>query len=339
MAKITIKDIAKEAGVSISTVSNVLNKRPNKASQATIEKINEVVKKYDYSINLNARSMVTNESGMIGVLYYTEKPEVNFSDPFLSDILTGIEYASKQHHKFILVHGFSDIHDVTSIQQKWSFDGYIVIGAIQAIHDKLTRLIEAPIVFVDTYLEGSPIQVNYSRYYIYNNDFEMSKLATQSLINQGHRQIAFVSPVLGKQVAGVVHERFSGYVQTLKAADISIVDQLFFNEDEIAIAVDKAKDYTAIIANSDFLAGEMINAWKEHGITDKSIISFDNSFFSEFLEPKLTTIDLAQKEKGKKAVDVLVASFVTQRSTKEVSHEAFYIQGTLVERDSVNQLV
>ncbi|GAB2021757.1 LacI family DNA-binding transcriptional regulator [Pseudolactococcus yaeyamensis] len=334
MAKITIKDIAKEAGVSISTVSNVLNKRNNKASKATIEKINDVVKKYDYSINLNARSMVTHESGMIGVLYYTEKSEVNFSDPFLSDILTGIEYSSKIHKKFILVHGFSDIHDVKSIQQKWRFDGYVVIGAVQAIHDKLTCIIEAPVVFVDTYLDNKSLKVDYPRYYIYNNDFEMSYLATQTLIEHGHHAIAFVSPLLGKQTAGVVHERFSGYIKALEQADISYSNHLFFNEDEVAVAVEKSNNYTAILANSDFLAGELINAWKEYGIADKSIISFDNSFFSEFLEPKLTTIDLAQKEKGKKAVEVLVDNLKSQKQTKQ----KFYIQGSLIQRDSVKNL-
>lgn len=331
MKKITIKDIAREASVSISTVSNVLNNRSSKASQETKDRIKTIIEKYNYSPDLNARSMVTKESGMIAILYYTEKNEVNFSDPFLSDILTGIELSSKLHQKFILVHGFSDIDDIKKLQQNWSFDGYVVIGALQSVHQQLDRFLTAPVVFVDTYAELTDLSTIYPRFYIYNNDFEMSYQATKYLIKHGHQKIAIFSPILGKDDAGVVHERFSGYCKALEQSNLEVSEQLFFEEAEFDRLVSDSGKYTAVLANSDFLAGKLISIWKEKKITDKAVISFDNSFFSEFLEPKLTTIDLKQKEKGKKAIEVLISSL---KGSSDIVQK-YFIQGELVKRDSV----
>lgn len=331
MKKITIKDIAKETGVSISTVSNVLNNRPNKASQQTKDRIKAVVAKYNYSLNLNARSMVTKESGMIAVLYYTEKKEIDFSDPFLSDILTGVELTSKAHHKFILVHGFSEIKDIRSIQQNWSFDGYIVIGAIQSIHNQLDEILTAPVVFIDTYTKQRKTSSKYSRFYIHSNDFEISYFATKYLIEKGHQDIAVFSPTLGKDSMGVIHERFTGYSRALEQSGINIQENLFFDETEFQRVIKDADKYTAVLANSDFLAGKLLSLWKQNNIEHKSIIGFDNSFFSEYLDPQLTTVDLEQKQKGIKAVEVLCGT----SGTSEIITKKYFIQGKLIERNSV----
>ena len=333
MKKITIKDIAQEAGVSVATVSNVLNRKPNKATPSTIEKIYDVVNKYDYSLNLNARSLVTNESGMIGILYYTEKEEVKFSDPFLSDVLTGIEYISKKNRKFILVHGFSDISDIRNLQQNWKFDGYVVIGATQHIHDELCKLIKAPIVFVDTYSANQ--QTNqYPRIYVHNDDFELSKLATTYLLAKGHQKIAIFSPTLGKDTVGVIHERFTGFKKVFEENDLIWSEDLFVDENEIHRLILKQEAYTAVLANSDLLAGRLQRAWKEHNILNKSVISFDNSFFADLVEPKLTTIDLLQRDKGRLAVQALIDSIHKKPKIKD----KYVIKGELIERSSVEKI-
>ncbi|MDR0922621.1 MAG: LacI family transcriptional regulator [Lactobacillales bacterium] len=336
MKNITIKEIAREAGVSIATVSNVLNDKPNKATQQTIDKIHAVVEKYNYSPNLNARSLVNMHSGMVGILYFSPKDEVDFSDPFLSDILTGIEKASKRNKKFILVHGFSDISDIQSIQQNWTFDGCIVIGAIQSIHDELCELIKAPIVFVDTYSSREQKGMKYPRYYVYNNDAELSYLATSYVIGKGHKKIAVFSPSLGKDTIGVIHERFTGYKKALEESQLSVPQTLFFDENELENMVSRFDEYTAVLANSDLLAGNLMTAWKKNGIQGKSIISFDNSFFASFLDPQLTTVELNQKEKGEKSIEVLMSAIQCKDPKK--FKEKFFIQGTIIERNSVRSV-
>jgi len=333
MKKITIKDIAKEAGVSVATVSNVLNRKPNKATAHTIEKIYEVVNKYDYSSNLNARSLVTSKSGMIGILYYTEKEEVKFSDPFLSDVLTGIEYVSKKNGIFILVHGFSDVSDIRNLQQNWKFDGYAVIGATERIHDELCKLIKAPIVFVDTYSENQG-NLEYPRIYVHNDDFELSKLATTYLLAKGHQKIAIFSPTLGKDSVGVINERFTGFKKVFEENNLTWSEELFFDENEIEALISKQDAYTAVLANSDLLAGRLLRAWKEHHILNKSVISFDNSFFADLVDPRLSTIDLFQREKGRLAVQALIDCIHKKPDVKA----KYVIKGELIERNSVKKV-
>jgi LacI family transcriptional regulator len=337
MKNITIKEIAKEAGVSIATVSNVLNKKPNKASEQTKRQIYEVVEKYHYSPNMNARSLVNTKSGMYGILYYSSKEEINFSDPFLSDILTGIEYQTKRYHKFILVHGFADVEDIYRIQQSWNFDGYIVIGAIQSIHDKLEAMLSAPVVFVDTYVDESKIEngsSSYPRCYVYNNDFELSYQATQVLLEKGHERIAVFSPTIGLDDMGVVHERYFGYKKALEEEGIDADHELFYDENELNKLVRNAKKYSAVLVNSDYLAAKLAHQLKEKNILDKSIISFDNSFFSELLDPSLTTVELNQKDKGKLAVKVLHKA---TQSGYDNAEKRFIVEGEIIHRKSVTE--
>lgn len=333
MKQINIKDIAKKAGVSIATVSNVLNNKPNKAKKETIDKIKDIIKLYDYAPNLNARSLVNAKSGMIGVLYYTQKKEVDFSDPFLSDLLTGIEYSSKMNEKFILVHGFSDITDIQSIQKNWKFDGYIVIGAMPHIHDALSELIMAPIVFIDTYFLSEPIQSKYSRCYIYSNDFELSYNSAKYILQAGHRKIAIFTPMLGKDSAGVINERIKGYMQAFEEFDIDASHVEFFDENSLDAIIDNADHYTAVLANSDLLSSQLLSSWRRNDIQGKSIISFDNSFFASLIEPALTTIDLKQKEKGKRAVEELINATSSIEKIKKI-----YMNGILIERNTVQNI-
>ncbi|EGO6683534.1 LacI family transcriptional regulator, partial [Enterococcus faecalis] len=127
--KITIKDIAREAGVSIATVSNVINNKANRVSEKKKREIHELMDKYNYAPNLNARSLVAQESKMIGILYYSIKEEIDFGDPFIADLMTGLEFEAKRQGTFILFHGFNELKDIDLLQRNWNFDGFIIIGA------------------------------------------------------------------------------------------------------------------------------------------------------------------------------------------------------------------
>jgi LacI family transcriptional regulator len=344
--KVTIQEIAELAGVSVSTVSNVMNNKHSKASQATIDKIYKLVEEYNFAPNLNARSLVTATSNLLGILYYTQKPQIDFSDPFLADILTGIEAASKNFKKFILVHGFSNLNDVRLIQQSWKFDGYVVIGVLEEMHDQITQLLHNPVVFIDTYLSGdlSPkadasakasgiVHPPYARFYVHNDDYHLSKKITEYLIDCGHKRIAVFAPAVGKDEPGVVRERYAGYGAALAESKITLDPSLFFDEYSESQLVERHQDYTAILANSDYLAARLYAAFREYQITDKSLVGFDNSFFGSILTPALTTVALNQKRKGQKAVEVLCT--LDEPMDSETSSQEIVISGFLVERDSV----
>jgi LacI family transcriptional regulator len=343
--KVTIQEIADLAGVSVSTVSNVMNNKHSKASQATIDKINNLIEEYNFAPNLNARSLATTTSGLLGILYYTQKPQIDFSDPFLADILTGIESASKKFKKFILVHGFSSLNDVQLIQQSWKFDGYVVIGVLEEMHDQITQLLQSPVAFIDTYLSNdvivsSPsdeasgiIHPPYARFYVHNDDYQLSKKVTEYLIDRGHKKIAVFAPAIGKDEPGVVRERYSGYSAALAENRITLDPSLFFDEYSEDQLVERHQDYTAVLANSDYLAAQLYAAFREYRITDKSLVGFDNSFFGSILTPTLTTVALNQKRKGQQAVEVLCT--LDESTDPEKSSREIVISGFVVERDSV----
>jgi LacI family transcriptional regulator len=372
--KVTIQEIADLAGVSVSTVSNVMNNKHSKASQATIDKIYRLVEEYSFAPNLNARSLVTATSNLLGVLYYTQKPQIDFSDPFLADVLTGIEAASKKFKKFILVHGFSNLNDIQLIQQSWKFDGYVVIGVLEEMHDQITQLLHSPVVFIDTYLssglsdgdvspgnasfgnagssdlslggasqnsEAAPSsdespeadQPPYPRFYVHNDDYHLSKKVTSYLIGRGHKKIAVFAPMAGKDEPGVVQERYAGYSSALAESRIPLDPSLFFDEYSEAQLVERHQDYTAVLANSDYLAARLYTAFREYQITDKSLVGFDNSFFGSILTPALTTVALNQKRKGQKAVEVLCT--LDEITDPGNPSQEIVISGFLVERDSV----
>ncbi|MDR3242297.1 MAG: LacI family transcriptional regulator [Lactobacillaceae bacterium] len=334
MSKITIKDIARESGFSIATVSYVINGVPNKAKESTKRKIEAVIAKYNYSPDMNARSMVNVSSNLLGILYYSPKSEVNFSDPFLSDLLTGIEVKVKGSNKFILVHGFSEIDDIKAIQNNWKFDGFVVIGAVSSIHDQIDRFLQGPVVFIDTYFNRAKetAKAKYPRIYVNNHDSNLAYLATQRLLAAGHTKIAFFSPHIGLNENGVVYHRIKGIKKALAEEDLAFDDEIFFDETEVQQLVDQHSEYTAVLANSDLLAMTAIKELKIRNILGKSIISFDNSFFATGLEPALTTVELNQKEKGEAAIQALIdAEHVKQVPTKRI----ITISGKLIERDSV----
>ena len=95
--------------------------------------------KYNYAPNLNARSLVAQESKMIGILYYSIKEEIDFGDPFIADLMTGLEFEAKRQGTFILFHGFNELKDIDLLQRNWNFDGFIIIGAFKNIITELVK--------------------------------------------------------------------------------------------------------------------------------------------------------------------------------------------------------
>ncbi|WP_228622560.1 LacI family DNA-binding transcriptional regulator, partial [Enterococcus faecalis] len=213
MKKITIKDIAREAGVSIATVSNVINNKANRVSEKKKREIHELMDKYNYAPNLNARSLVAQESKMIGILYYSIKEEIDFGDPFIADLMTGLEFEAKRQGTFILFHGFNELKDIDLLQRNWNFDGFIIIGAFKNIITELVKKISKPMVFIDSYYDLS-IQ-NPQILFVNNDDRKLAYEATKVLLNYGYRNIAFFSPAFSLKDDGVVPQRYLGYLDAL----------------------------------------------------------------------------------------------------------------------------
>lgn len=329
MKKITIKEIAKEAGVSIATVSNVINQKPNKVSENTKRKIKEVMEKHNYAPNMNARSLVSSRSKMIGMLYYSIKEEINFSDPFISELMTGIELEAKKQGNFIMFHGFNNMDDIDMLQSNWKFDGFIVVGAFQSYISELIEKINEPIIFIDSYYHEKEIRENI--YFVNNDDRQLTFEAVNLMVEKGHKEIAFFGPSFSMEEDGVVPQRVLGYKKALEKNNLIYNERLIFDENSIKNLVDANRDYSAVLINSDFLAAQYWHMMKKKSFDFKSTISFDNIVFSTLLSPSLSTVDLKQKEKGQISVQ-LINEVMNKEQIERAAH--ITIDGNLINRES-----
>ena len=155
MKRISIKDVAKEAGVSTSTVSYVLNSTPTETiSEETSKRVMAAVQKLGYVPNLNARSLSSSRSNLIGVLIPQTEPgkEFMFSNPFYGDLLSSIEYTARQHGYHLLLSGTKEDQNYLNIAQNRGLDGIIIVGTYPGENLNALKKLGVPIITEEDFL-------------------------------------------------------------------------------------------------------------------------------------------------------------------------------------------
>jgi LacI family transcriptional regulator len=334
----TIKDIAREAGVSVTTVSNVIHGRNHRVAQDTVERINAIIREYNYTPNLSARALVNRSSRIIGVINHLiqSQPISFFQDPFHSALLGGIEKKLQERGYYMMVRTVADEGELYSLFNNWNLDGVILTGLFN--DSFFARLLEAnkPVVLLDSYIKNSRV------FNIGLDDRKGGFMATQYLIDKGHRNIAFSSPPMHRH--GVVEERLKGYRAALKKNDIpfsweNVYQQEITLEEGIALGhiLSKRRDISAVFATADILAAGIMTGLSQAGLripSDISIIGFDDIFFSRLTSPPLTTIHQNTGEKGIVAAGIM-ADYL---EGKEKFPRVITMPLSLVERDSVMEI-
>ena len=328
---LTIKDIAKLAGVSQATVSKALNNRPD-IGLVTKSKILEIVKEVQFSPDAFAKSLKNRCSENIGVIFGRVTSPLS-GNPFFSKVLEGIE-AEIAVNNFnlilqILYNRYTD--QLPKMVRERRVEGLILVG----IFDK--RFIDAitekniPIVFVDP-KENMP---HFTQILIDNEQGAL--LATQYLINAGHERIGFIS---GDTARMSFRQRFEGYRKALIYNGIELRDN-FVKTGGIEKGYEHVKkllmheSLTAIFAANDINAIYGYKAIHEMGLRipdDISIIGFDDIELAKISSPPLTTIRVYKEELGSIAVRTLL------RIIKKEIHETatmVVIPVKLIERKSV----
>lgn len=335
--RVTIKDVAREAGVSIATISYVINNKEN-LSKETIDKVNNAIKKMNYVPDLSARSLVSKKSNLIGVVIpQTEsKKELMFNNPFYSEFLSGVEYAARLNGYDILISGVEANESYLEMAEKRSLDGIIIVGMYSEEFYNDLKKTRIPIVLVDSYCED---------HYFHNvqiNDRYGGYIATRHLIEKGHKNIALVAGVIKK--GGVVEKRYLGYMDALQEFNVpfkknNVFEGIVDYEYGINIA-DKlvSNKNTAVFAMADILAIGIFKRLKVIGIRipeDISIIGFDDIYITKFIEPGLTTVKQDIYGKGKSAVQLLMDSI----NKKLKGKQQIILPIEVIERESVKQLI
>ncbi len=334
----TIKDIANAVGVSYTTVSNVLNGKNNRVSQATIAKINQAIDELGYVPNMSARSLVSNSSKVIGVInHVVTNKDVNFmEDPFHSVFIGSIEHNLREKGYFLMLRTVESIQDLEYFLRNWNVDGLIFIGMFEDEFFESVYRLNIPLVLIDSYISKHDICC------IGLDDFEGGYSAAKYLIEKGHRKIAFASPPIKHK--GVVSERYSGFRKALEDNNVDFNENLIFeNEFDVDATIHLGKtlasrnDFTAIFATADILAAGIITGLRQEGKhvpEDVSIIGFDNITLGNLIVPTLTTVNQNALLKGKIAADNIVELI----ETKTVQNPSTTLPTNIIERESVKAI-
>jgi LacI family transcriptional regulator len=334
----TIKDIAREAGVSVTTVSNVIHNRNRRVARQTVDRINVIIRKHNYTPNLSARALVNKSSRIIGVINHLiqSQPISFFQDPFHSALLGGIEKKLRERGYYMMVRTVADEEELYSLFNNWNLDGLILTGLFN--DGFFARLLASnkPIVLLDSYIKNKRI------FNVGLDDYKGGFIATQYLIDRGHRNIVFASPPVHRH--GVIEERLRGYKAALKKSNISFSSQNVYQQEitlnegiNLGRLLSGRKDISAVFATADILAAGILSGLIQSGrrIPDEiSIIGFDDIFYSKITSPQLTTIHQDADEKGAIAAGIM-ANFL---EGKDKSPRNIIMPVQVVERDSVKRL-
>ncbi|WP_158737033.1 LacI family DNA-binding transcriptional regulator [Alteribacillus sp. YIM 98480] len=333
----TIKDIAKELGVSVSTVSRALNDNPD-IKKETKEKILEGIKRLNYTPNANARSLIQKKSKMVGLMLS------DITDPFFSEIALGIEEVlSAEGYQVIygntLLNPDKEKEVLSSLLQR-KIDGLIIKpGALDEELLNIVEQLDIPVVFLrklkeyEQHLKVSSIDVNH---------YESAYKAVDHLINLGHDNLGFIG--ISKK-ASEGEDRLKGYINCLENQNIS------YSDDNIVIAgtkiehgrkgveklLEKTPNLTAIFAANDLLAIGALEWLAENNYKvpeDVSVVGFENLEISSLHWIKLTTVDLPRKEIGVQSANMVV----NMLSSETIKKEEVELDTTLIIRKSTGKV-
>jgi len=331
--EVTIKDIAKIANVSHTTVSRALNDSPF-INLETKAKIKAIAKELNYVPNYSAKSLVLNRSYNIGLIFTTIS-EVTASG-FFHETVSGVNSVINESYNLV-VRGIDDYKNFTYVNRK-RFDGIILMSQSNSDNAFIYYLMEKkiPLVVLNRDIDESSI-VN-----ILSADKEGAYKAVNYLIKNGHKDIAIIE---GAQGFNSTHERKNGFLEALIENKLQIYSEYMvegnFTIESGYSAMKKLlclrKIPTAVFCSNDEMAVGAMKAIFEAGLNvpvDISIMGFDGSKLGDYLTPSLTTVRRPIIEVSRKGAEKLL-NIIENKSS---DGEKIYINTELVERDSVAKI-
>ena len=307
----TIKDVARDADVSIATVSLVINNH-DRISQATRKKVLKTIKKLNYYPSRSARGLVSRQTGNIGFIL-TEEHFLR-TEPFYTKIFLGTEFEARVKDYYILLATVSSSFSKGDLLPRFivekNFDGIVIAGKVP---DALIESIlgyKKPTVYVDF----SPNNGDHPN--VLADNLRGGQLATEHLIEYGHKNIAFIG---GEISHPSISDRLQGYKLALKKAKLDIDESLIITNDDYLsrqngctsaeLLIDRRKDITAIFAANDAVAIGVMQCLKNKGIEipDRiSVIGFDDVEADLFIDPPLTTLRVPKLDMGAEAIQLIL---------------------------------
>ncbi|MDQ7804480.1 LacI family DNA-binding transcriptional regulator [Amycolatopsis sp. A133] len=304
-SRVTIRDVAARAGVSVATVSKVINERYG-VSATTLARVRAVIEELGYEASLVAQSLRNHRTNVIGIL-------VADLEPFSTELLKGAADAIRGSGFELVVYSAGGrTGDPVGWEKRYlsRLSGTLVDGAVLVTPAvSLEAVPGTPVVAVDPHTGPSHLPT------IDSDNLRGAQLATEHLLELGHRRIAFLS---GRPDLQSAELRKTGYLRALTAAGIEPDEELIrigAYDPEISAASARAlltgpDRPTAVFAANDISAIATVGAARELGLSvpdDLSVVGFDNVPESALCRPPLTTVDQPIREMGHRAIRMLIA--------------------------------
>lgn len=311
--RVTLQDVAKHAGVSIATVSRVINGSSHPVSHVLKRKVLKAIRELDYFPDGVGRNLRKRRSPFVSVVVH------DITDAYFSEIVRGVEDVANANGYLVMVCNTDRISskEISYIKtlREARVEGIILCGGgiLREEHQKeLSKHLESlkrqgvAVVALATQKVSVPS--------IRTDNVELGRIMTQYLVNHGHRRIAFIC---GPREIFTSHERLQGYKKALDARNIPFDPNLIvwsdFTEkggiDSVRELCRRGVDFTAIAASNDEMAIGCIWEIKRAGLKvpdDVSVIGANNIPSSEYVDPPLTTVEVPMYLMGKKAMEVVL---------------------------------
>jgi len=343
---VTIKDIARECGVSIATVSNVLNGK-NKAGADTQAKILETIKKYDYKPNKVAKGLRSRKTGIIGIIV---EDLSQFTSPGIVEGIT--RYIEQFGYKAILINmrlysRWSDswfnnesmldeiikqsLDDLSAIM----VDGIIYVAVHAREVHKIPESMKIPAVMVYSFEENPNVAS------VVIDDEKSAYEEVKYLLEKGHREIGIIG---GREDNLHTQFRMKGALRALSEYGIEQKDDricyALWNKEEgyNAMKAFSEKGLTAVFCMTDRMAGGVYQYAHEYNISigrELSVAGYDNQMIAEYLDPMLTTMALPLDALGESAAKILMSELKGTDCDVELVDGIYRIPCTFKERESV----
>ena len=323
---VTIKDVSKDAAVSIKTVSRVINNEENVA-KATKAKVLLSVKKLGFKPNKSAQSLRSKKSYMLALLYD------NPNKSYLADVQSGIFNACKNTGYNLVIqecdYKSNELkNDIVQFVEDFKIDGLIITPPLSDMAEFLQNLDNYQI----EYSVIAPSTLNTESLYVSSNDYEAAFTLTSQIIKHGHKDIGFIK---GHPKHSASHLRFNGYLDAMKSHGIEKNDQWikqgnfsFKSGFDAGVEIfHSEKIPTAIFASNDSMAAGIMKSAQMKGMkvpNDLSLAGFDDSPIAHQIWPALTTVKQPVEKMAAHAAKILIAKFdglAEQTKSKEFKSE------------------
>ena len=338
-----IRDVASLAGVSTSTVSNVLNGRANRMAAETLARVEAAIAQLKYRPNSTARQLKTGYTPLIGLLV------PSMANPMYGFIAREIETLAQERYGFRIMIGntYRDRDKETRFFEDLLAHGVRGVITISSLIDEQ---------HVEAAAERGMVMVSYDRRATPNmrsivdhvtvDSFESARIATQHLIDMGHRRLAFVTPA-GRTMSR--NEKIAGFLSAARSAGLEggaqVVEGTPVDEygDSMMSEVGRAQAAllarlperpTGVIGVNDLMAFGLMAGFRDAGLAvpeDVSVIGIDNVFLSTLMHPAMTSVRLPVPEMAQ----VMVERVMSRLADPSIETQEYIFQPTLVARDSV----